>query len=296
MDRPVRERDVPAEQIQVMSNDQHELCEELQPALAAYALGERELDAPLRTHLASCAECQQMLREYTQVARVLPYAVPEIVPPPELRERILAIATIVPAGRATPNAERPRTGHAAVRSRRWFAWSSLVFASMLALLGWNLWMQVRLAEQIAAANAASVRLQVVENILSAPDAQSYPLSGTAASGQVWVSAQRNQAYLVAQGLPEPGAGNVYQMWLIQGDQPVSAGTFEGQAGRAATVVEVQGPLIDFGAFGVTVEPRGGSATPTSQPIMTGAIESRTPQRADAALVSGGNVPALLIVY
>lgn len=289
MNRPVRERDVPPEQIAFMSTDQHESCEVLQPALAAYALGERELDAALRIHLAGCARCQQTLREYGQIARVLPYAAPEIAPPPELRERILALAAAETAGRDRRAILRPTPERAAVPPRRRLVWPGLALAGalMLGLLGWNLRTQSRLAEQVAATDAARARLQVVESILSAPDAQGYPLSGTAASGQVWVSAQRNQAYLVAQGLPEPGAGNVYQMWLIQGEQPVSAGTFETQAGRAATVVEVQGPLLDFGTFGVTVEPSGGSATPTSQPILIGVIESWTPQRATAKLVSGG---------
>lgn len=259
--------------MQRMTNDQHEFCVELQPVLAAYALGERELDAGLRAHLASCTHCQQTLREYKEIARVLPYAAPEIVPSPALRERILARATGEPATGTTADAGGSAPAHAAIAPRRQRAWPRLAFAGVLALalMGWNLWTQSRLSQQIEATNAERARLEVVESILSAPDTQSYSLSGTGASGQIWISDQRNQAYLVAQGLPEPAAGQVYQMWLIQGDAPVSAGTFE--AGRAAAVIEVSGPLQNFGAFGVTIEPRGGSDAPTSPPILLGAIES-----------------------
>jgi anti-sigma-K factor RskA len=259
-----------------MSNEQSQECLERQPQLAAYALGEPEPDATLHEHLSGCAICQQTMREYARVARVLPYAAPAIEPPPELRARILALA----AGVTSASADQPRQAPQPVRQqRRRFAWPrlALVGALALALLGWNLSLQARLNEQIAAASASGARLQTIESILSAPDAQAYSLTGPNASGQVWVSAQRNQAYFVAEGLPDPGADKVYQMWLIQGETPVSAGTFEIHDGDVATVVTAPGPLTSFGAFGVTVEPRGGSATPSSQPILIGAFESRAPQ-------------------
>ena len=258
-----------------MSNEQSQACLERQPQLAAYALGEAEPDTALHAHLSGCATCQQTMREYARVARVLPYAAPAIEPPPELRERILARAT----GAASARADQPRPVPQPARQPRRFAWPSfaLVGALALALLGWNISIQARLNQQIAAANVAHARLQAIESILSASDARSYPLAGPNASGQVWVSAQRNQAYFVAEGLPDPGADKVYQMWLIQGETPISAGTFETHDGDVATVVTAPGLLTNFGAFGVTVEPRGGSATPSSQPILIGAFESRAPQ-------------------
>ena len=63
-------------------------------------------------------------------------------------------------------------------------------------------------------------------------------------------------------LPPPDAGTIYQAWLIVGDTPVSAGTFavdeQGDAVHALT-----GDLPEsFDAVGVSIEPEGGSQTPT----------------------------------
>lgn len=276
-----------------MSNNQHDHYPEFQQQLAAYALGERELDPALRTHLADCALCQQTLREYMQVARVLPYAAPDIAPPTELRDRILAMASNQMSGPVTVVATQRTQRPPAQPPRQRLAWPSFVFACalVLALLAWNLSIQARLAEQIAEANASDTRLQAIESLLSAPDVQSYPLSGTAGSGRVWASNERNQAYFVAEGLPNPGNGNVYQIWLIQGDAPSNAGTFETQGGRAAMVVAVPGSLIDFGTFGVTIEPRGGSAAPTSPPILLGSLEASAPLPVADPLVSFALIPA-----
>jgi anti-sigma factor RsiW len=55
-----------------MSAEQPNLCDEIQPWLAAYALGDAEEGAAARAHLATCPRCQHDLQEYRLVAGLLP--------------------------------------------------------------------------------------------------------------------------------------------------------------------------------------------------------------------------------
>ena len=73
-----------------MPAEQSNLCDDIQPWLAAYALGDAEEGAAARAHLAVCPRCQHDLREYQLVAGMLPYSAPEAVPRPELREQVIA--------------------------------------------------------------------------------------------------------------------------------------------------------------------------------------------------------------
>jgi len=107
---------------------------------------------------------------------------------------------------------------------------------------------------------------VAEQVQSAPDATtssdvSLPGGGTAT---VVRSASLGKAVVITSDLPTAPPGKVYQLWLqdTQG-QFTSAGLMP--AGGDQTVV-LQGDAADAQAAGITVEPAGGSAQPTSNPI------------------------------
>ncbi len=262
-----------------MSNDRTDLCDDLQPQLAAYALGEASADAALLAHLAQCRHCQSKLRAYAQVTRVLPYAAPAVAPPAELRERILAAAAprkpAVKPVHATWTTQRPRWS--AVRR-----WSAVAFAclTLFALLGWNISLQQRLRAQDRRLAANRENWQVMTVLLNAPDVRAYTLAGDTATGHFWSSPQVDVACLVVQGLPQLAAGSVYQVWLMQDGTPIPVATFEPQAGNAWTLIRIDQPFTRYAAVGVTIEPRGGSATPTGENVLRGVLHSAqaTPPR------------------
>ena len=108
----------------------------------------------------------------------------------------------------------------------------------------------------------------VEDVLAAPDAlvttlQLTPDGDTGTFQVVW-SADRDRVAVIANGLPDPGPGRVYELWAIVDGTPVPAGLFEPTDGllRAATGIDD----VDAAAWGVTVEPAGGSDAPTT-PIL-----------------------------
>lgn len=76
-----------------------------------------------------------------------------------------------------------------------------------------------------------------------------------------ISPSRDAAVIKMNGVPAPPAGKVYQMWLIpkDGSAPVSQGLMDAEALSKPAVVKGIGSAA---ALGITVEPEGGSATPT----------------------------------
>jgi anti-sigma-K factor RskA len=103
--------------------------------------------------------------------------------------------------------------------------------------------------------------------------QTYALQGTGAAqgmqGEV-VRLGDERAMLVAEDLPSPPEGETYEAWILREDVPEPAGLFEpDEAGVAAAPIE--GSVEGADAVAVTVEPSGGSSSPTSDPLMTANI-------------------------
>lgn len=78
-----------------------------------------------------------------------------------------------------------------------------------------------------------------------------------------VSREENAAVLTLTGVPAPPEGSVYQMWRLpsDGSAPVSVGTMtaEDVAGSKVTAVK---DIDQFAGLALTVEPAGGSTSPT----------------------------------
>ncbi|MEV7637471.1 anti-sigma factor [Pseudarthrobacter enclensis] len=78
---------------------------------------------------------------------------------------------------------------------------------------------------------------------------------------LFISPSENAAVVKMNGVPAPPPGKVYQMWLIpkDGSAPVSQGLMDEQALSRPAVVE---GISSAASLGITVEPAGGSRTPT----------------------------------
>ena len=58
------------------------------------------------------------------------------------------------------------------------------------------------------------------------------------------------------------------LWLIDGSQPESVGLLQTSPdGRGTAEVVAQRPLSQYQAFGISIEPAGGSDQPTTTPIV-----------------------------
>lgn len=81
---------------------------------------------------------------------------------------------------------------------------------------------------------------------------------------VYWNRDNEQVYVLAHQLPEPPAGFVYQLWWMESLAPLlphDAGLLEGFAQNPDKLFQVK-PTSEAIAFAITLEPAGGSTTPT----------------------------------
>jgi anti-sigma-K factor RskA len=155
------------------------------------------------------------------------------------------------------------TNEAVPKPRRWARTVFALAACLAVLVGVGIG-AVTLNEQLNRP-ASVVALQEIE---SAGDAEQATVAlddgGTATAH--W-SASAGKAVLVADGLPNPGEGQTYELWFVRGDAPVSAGVFDVDGGDATALLA--GDMQAGDAIAVTVEQAGGSPTgqPTTDPVI-----------------------------
>jgi hypothetical protein len=78
--------------------------------------------------------------------------------------------------------------------------------------------------------------------------------------------------LIAQGLPQPPAGRIYEMWVQRGKAtPTPTGTLFSVTSRGSVAVGVPGSLNGVSAVMVTQEPAGGTLVPTSAPVIVARV-------------------------
>tara|TARA_R110002073_G_scaffold40547_5_gene115321 strand:- start:479446 stop:480240 length:795 start_codon:yes stop_codon:yes gene_type:complete len=126
---------------------------------------------------------------------------------------------------------------------------------------------IELETQISNANQNIAKANELVTILRAKEIESITLGGQAISpdsyAKVFWNKEEKLAYVDVAGLPEPPAGKVYQVWSLKLDPltPTSMGTLDDfltDDNKVFTLANVN----DSEAFGITLEPAGGSEAPT----------------------------------
>jgi Anti-sigma-K factor rskA len=272
-----------------MPAEQSNLCDDIQPWLAAYALGDAENGAAERAHLAVCPRCQHDLRQYRLVAGLLPYSVPEAMPRPELRDQLIAavmqqVAESTPAPVPMPAQFVAPTAPPLRPGRQRSFWAALAFAVLaLALFGWNISLRRELDRQTALVALSRQNWQTMIVLLDDTALAKYTVAADPvpapgqypAHGHFWASPQAQVACLVVQGLPDLRADQVYQVWLVRGDEQTSGGTFEAHNGKAWAFVQSDEPIAAYSELFVTVEPTGGNTWPGGQRVVSGTLSGAT---------------------
>ncbi|HLP65432.1 anti-sigma factor [Flavobacterium sp.] len=100
------------------------------------------------------------------------------------------------------------------------------------------------------------------------------LAGQAVSptsyAKAYYNKQTKEVYIDAAGLPEPPEGKVYQIWALKLQPvltPTSIGLLENFTAEETRVFKVEN-ADGAEAFGITLEPAGGSASPTMEQLYT----------------------------
>jgi anti-sigma-K factor RskA len=225
-----------------MSQRSHD---ELKSLVAPYALGAVSPDEErtIRVHISSCDECAAEAQAYLATTERLALTVQPVPLPANFTERVLQRIA-----REEPEA-------ALVRRRRWrlpaLAVLSLVLALVAVIAGYLF---------VDARGDLALERRVTTALLRE---DALKLRGRGAVGAVVPS--NDGSVFVAEGLADIPEERTYQLWLFEGDTPVSGGTFEVDDGRA--VLETDKTLENFSGAAVTVEPEGGSPGPTTDPVL-----------------------------
>ncbi|MEJ2084076.1 MAG: anti-sigma factor [Acidobacteriota bacterium] len=252
---------------------------------------------------------ETIAREYVELLGLLPYELDTESPSSALKGRIASAveATLVPApsetGRGillTPSAPGSEAVTSVAARQRASTGSpgllALAACFAVALLGISIWQSAHLAEQRTTIEELAGRLQDANSqiadledfkeglrqarnnlaLVSSPGVEvctlrpaEKALAQENAHGTLFVAADHKSWYMRLEGLVPCPLGRKHQIWFVRRDgSAVSGGLFEVEAGQG---IEISSELmpIDTVAVMITLEPQGGSDSPTGPSVLYG---------------------------
>jgi anti-sigma-K factor RskA len=234
-------------------------------AYALDALTEFERAAFSR-HMDGCEACALEVAELQEAATRLTDPTWS-VPPPRLRDAVLAEIARTPQSRV---GRREDTRSPSAETTRWRRWTAAAVAAGIIAVGASVatWTVSRQAVDRSnrALAAEQARSRQLADLLAEPDARVHTApvrnGGTLT---VVTSTTRNSGMAVLSGLPDPGQDKLYELWFLHGNAATPAGQLAaGQRDGARPVTGLDGAT----GFAVSVEnaPEG-ARTPTPDQIV-----------------------------
>lgn len=241
----------------------HEFWVESVGAYVLRALPEAE-EIEFERHLVICPVCRDQVDDLRMASEALALAAPPVVPSQNLRARVMQVvdqeAALLRAAGPDADAAPAAVAASGPRAKRRFSLDWLMRPAF-ALPALALLFAVGALAGVAGSGildtepeVQSVRAEVNERV--------------AANARVTLEMGPGGAMLVAEGLPDPPSGRVYQVWVKRPNvdpEPTSTLFMPRSDGSAAAAVP--GSLEGIEAVLVSHEPAGGSPRPTSQPVV-----------------------------
>lgn len=271
----------------------NDIYDEFSDLLGVYALDAVDPDERERIelHLLECPRCRAEVAEHREVAGFLAQPggsapdgvwdriVSELAPPaPPMRLAPIAPLETAPAPAADRPSEPEVASLDAARRRRGASRPILgllaAAACIVAVLGF---VAVGQSNRLNTLEDA-MRDQSIERMANDAVANAevtVRLSGDAGAGEAVVR-PNGEGYLILDGVPTPGEGDVYQLWGKVDETILSLGTF-GEASQTSdgrTIVPFTvdpSRLDDLELFAVTQERAPGVVSSTQDPILAGTV-------------------------
>ncbi|MGH9056776.1 MAG: anti-sigma factor domain-containing protein [Acidimicrobiales bacterium] len=257
----------------ILSHDQ------LRELLGAFALDAVDADeaAAVSAHLVSCPRCRQEVAEYQQAAAMLansgedaPAGVWDAIVSKIETAPIQTTATAAMLGRQAAKPVTSRRIRPQV-ARRAGALVAAAAAAAIAVLGVQVAHLDHRLSQVTAASAGQNLSAAARVALLDPSARRIALTGAGPSAPrvAEVVALRSGAgFWFNEGLPALASAKTYQLWAMVDGQAISVGVL---GDHPQTVAFSLGSAATTDAFAVTVEPAGGSVSPTRPPVASTTI-------------------------
>jgi hypothetical protein len=223
-------------------------------------------------HVRGCAVCGDELGALAPAVDVLPSAVPQLAAPAHVKGQVMAIVR-AEARREEARREEARRGEVAG-------------AAAAGPRGLRAWWTPRGVRPATVALGASALLAggVAIGALSFSSSSSGGAGGGAGNARVisaevtlaGASAALHQsgghAWLTVAGLPQPRAGDVYEVWLKRrGRLPQATSSLFAPTASGTGTVAVPGDLGGVSEVMVTEEPAGGTQLPTSPAVIVARV-------------------------
>jgi anti-sigma-K factor RskA len=239
--------------------------------LELFALGmldEDDARAVVRL-LATDPVARERLRELRSIAATLALDIEPVASPPGLKDSILTAARRVDQGTVlernadqhgpAARSDRPPIRRTPQVAAPW-AVAAVLAVALMAVVIWSF------SRQSTITQTSEV---VTHQVTAVGEGQ--------ASGELVVLRGDSVAILSLAGLKPLTRDQVYQVWLIEGEQPVPSSTFHpGNQQFTSVAIPIPDNIDRYDVLAVTVEPEGGSRQPTSKPLLVSDLTKSTP--------------------
>lgn len=237
--------------------------EEVRELIAPYVLGALPAEEVtfVRAHILSCDECMAEADSLSEPASKLALAAEPAGLSDGFMDRVMSLAAGEPetGSTVTPLTRRVRSP--------WNVLAGAAAVLVLVVLSATVFMLKSdldsVKQQLASAQSeVGAYERVVSAVLHSDGGME--LAGNGAVGRM-VPTGDGSVFVVA-GIQAAPKNHTYQLWVIDGGQPISAGLFDARDGVALLNSGIS--LRGADAVAVTIEPEGGSEGPTTDPIMS----------------------------